>query len=87
MRRPKVLLNLCPSPSQMKMLKDTKSPIPYDLIYVWNVPVELTEAKLKGDHEEQSTVVGGWGNVGKRSKISSLLEELFQEIYSITWRL
>jgi hypothetical protein len=53
----------------------TKSPITHDLTYVWNVPVELTEAKLKGDHEEQSAGVGGWGNVGKRCKISSVLEE------------
>jgi hypothetical protein len=59
----------------MMMLMGTKSPITYDLTYVWNVPVELTEAKLKGDHEEQSAGVGGWGNVGKRCKISSVLEE------------
>jgi hypothetical protein len=57
------------------MLMDTKSPIPHDLTYVWNVPVELTEAKLKGDDEKQSAGVGGWGNVGKRCKISSVLEE------------
>jgi hypothetical protein len=59
----------------MIMLMGTKSPITHDLTYVWNVPVELIEAMFKGDNEEQSAGVVGWGNVDKRCEISSILEE------------
>jgi hypothetical protein len=39
-------------------LMGTGRATPHDLIYVWNVPVELTEAKMKGGHQEQSVGVG-----------------------------
>jgi hypothetical protein len=55
------------------MLMGTERAISLDLPYVWNVAVECTEAKMKGDHEEQSVGVGVGKILVKVCKISAEL--------------
>jgi hypothetical protein len=47
--------------------------ISHDLTYVWNVPVEHTEAKMKSGHQEQSVGVGVGKILVKVCKISAEL--------------
>jgi hypothetical protein len=61
-------------PPQIMMLMATEKPIPHDLTYVWNLPVELTETKMKCGHQEQRVGVVGWGDLDQRMKNVSRLD-------------